>query len=342
MKVDSPRFSRKSDDDSGDDNKSSKYHYPSEASIRMASLNESDIEELADEVNDDTKSYLFEDSTQANFKYFDGKFFRGASDFHIQGPSDDEVYFMLHPTLPMPTSRTYKRENIDEGDVMPYNNLSSSSGPSAYHLPLDSLEKELSRDTVRGSFSLSHASESSTQSPETNLRNAVSFLEQGDAGFYAVTLADDVMSDSTFGTVCDTSISALFSNLGTDPLTNKDLPLRLVIASEGQLEASKQRRILDGGKLFPCSLCPQSFTAKHNLKSKSPTLQIFVALALISVFQTTLTLITVTKTTHAMIVEVGSLLRVLFIGIAGCASKKRFEVVVWSYLCRQGTLHRSP
>ena len=33
MKVDSPQFFETSIDDSGDDNKSNKYHYPSEASI---------------------------------------------------------------------------------------------------------------------------------------------------------------------------------------------------------------------------------------------------------------------------------------------------------------------
>ena len=148
MKVDSPRFFKKPVDESGDDSKSNKYHYPSEASIRMASLNESDIEESADDDNDDAKSDFFEDSTQANSKYFDGKFVRRGSDFHIQ---DDEDYSMPHPTLPMPTSRTYKWQNLDEGDVMPYNSLSSSSGPSAYHLPL---EKELSRGIVRGRLSL--------------------------------------------------------------------------------------------------------------------------------------------------------------------------------------------
>jgi len=43
MKVDSPQFFKKSVDDWGDDNKPSKrYHYRSEASIWVASLNESD------------------------------------------------------------------------------------------------------------------------------------------------------------------------------------------------------------------------------------------------------------------------------------------------------------
>ena len=321
MKVD-PRFFKKSVDDSGDDNKYNTYRYPSEASIRMASLNESDIEESADDDNDDAKSD-FEDSTQANFKYFDGKFVRRGSDFHIQA-SDDEDYSMPHPTLPMPTSRTYKWQNVDEGDVMPYNNLSSSSGPSAYRLPL---EKELSRD-IRGRLSLSpvnsldrHAPESSTQPHETNLRNLVSLLEPGDAAGDR----DHVMSDSTF-TGYDASTSASFSNRGTDPLANKDLPLahsqsaslihpRSTIASLRLLAASEKKRTRVDGRKFPCCFCTQSFTAKHNLKSKSPTLQIFVAFLLMSVFQTILTLILVAKTTHAKIVDVGSLLRVLFVGI---------------------------
>ena len=318
MKVDAPQFFETSVDDLGDDNKSNKYHYFSEANIRMGSLNESDIEESANDDNDDAKFDLFENSTQANFKYSDGKFVRRGSDFHIQAPSDDEDYSMPHPTLPVPTSRTYKWQNVDEGDVMPYNNLSCSSGPSAHHLPL---EKDLSRGIVRDRLSLSaanslnhHAPESSTQPHETYLRNPLSLLEPGDAAGDS----DDIMSDSTFGTGYNASISALFSNRGMDPLADQSAGgtyPRLVIASPRLLAAGKKRKIQDGGR-YSCSLCSQSFTAKHNLTSKSPTLQIFVALSLMSVFQTILTLITARKTTH-MIVEVGcSLLRVLFVGIA--------------------------
>ena len=296
MKVDAPQFFETSVDDLGDDNKSNKYHYPSQPSIRMASLNESDIEESADDDNNDAKSDFFEDTTQGNFKYFDGKFVRRVSDFHIQAPSDDEDYSMPHPTLPVPTSRTYKWQNVDEGDVMPYNNLSCSSGPSADHLPL---EKELSRSLARDKLSLSaanslnhHAPESSTQPHETNLRNPLSVLEPGDAAGDG----DDIMSNSTFGIGYNASISALFSNRGMDPLADKDLPLAhsqsaggthpsLVMASPSLSAAGKKRKMLGGGR-FSCSLCSQSFPARHNLASKSPTLQIFVALSLMSVFQT--------------------------------------------------------
>ena len=331
MKVDSPRFFKKPVDESGDDSKSNKYHYPSEASIRMASLNESDIEESADDDNDDAKSDFFKNSTQANSKYFDGKFVRRGSDFHIQ---DDEDYSRPHPTLPMPTSRTYKWQNVDEGDVMPYNSLSSSSGPSAYHLPL---EKEVSRGIVRGRLSLSptnslnrHAPESSTQPHETNLRNPVSLLEPGDAAGDR----DDIMSDSTFGTGYDASISASSSNRGTDPLADKDIPLAhsqsaggthpgMTIAARHQIAASDRRSKNGGPGRFRCNLCPQTFDEKYNLESKSPTLQILVALSLMNVFQIILTLIRVSKPTHAMmVVEIGSLLRVLFIGIARCVKPK--------------------
>ena len=331
MKVDSPRFFEQSVDNLGNDNKSNKYHYPSEASIRMASLNESDIGESADDDNDNATSNFFEDSTPANVTYFDGKFVRRGSDFHIQAPSEDEDYSTPHATFSMPTSRIYKWEDVDEGDFMPYNNLSSSSRPSADHLPL---EKELSRGIVRDKLSLSaanslnhHAPESSTQPHphETNLRNPLSVLEPGDAAGDR----DDIMSDSTFEPGCKESIFATWfrSNQGIMALlANNDLPLahsqsaggthpRLVMASPSLLVAGKKRKILGGGR-FLCSLCSQSFTAKHNLTSKNPTPRIFVALSLMSVFQTILTLITATKTTHAMIVEAGSLLRVLFVGIA--------------------------
>ena len=93
MKVDSSRFFIYSFDNSGDDNKSSKYHYRSEASTWMASLDD----------NNDAKSDLFEDSTQANLKSLEEKFVHTGSEFHIQAPSDDEVYSMSNAILPMPT-----------------------------------------------------------------------------------------------------------------------------------------------------------------------------------------------------------------------------------------------
>ena len=300
MKDNSPPFFKKSVDDSGDDNKSSKYHYPSEASIWMASLNGSDIEEAADNDNVDAKSDLFEDSTQADLKYLKGKFVRRDGEFHIQAPSNDEVYSMSHAVLPVPTSQTFKWQNADGSDVMPYNNLSCSSGPSAYRLPL---EKELSGGISATNSLNHHASELSTQPHETNFyfpsffgggRNTLSLeesLEPGDA----TGDRDDIMSDSTFGTGYDASISELFSDRGNDPLADKGLPLahsrsaggthhREVVASAEIIAASKQRR-----KYPPrhsCSLCSQTFTAKHNLMSKSPTLQMFVVLSLMSVFQT--------------------------------------------------------
>ena len=428
MEVDSPQFFKISVDDWGDDNQSNKCP-PHQSSIWMASLNESDVEESADDDNDDAKSDLFEDSNQANLKYLDGmfvctgskfniqassddefysrpnivsrrparpytntagrvpawvfkpesassdncsssynlsqpsRFVRMGSKFNIQAPSDDEFYSRPNIVSPRPArpytdtagpvvwcfepesassynrsssynpsqpsqfssagepsrfppphrrpngyppvppfssqphygdhhnnedhqrKQTYKWQNADGGGVLPYYSF-GSSGPSAYHLPS---EKELSRGIVRGRLSPSlenslnhHAPESSTQPHETNLRNLVSLSEPGDAAGDR----DDIMSDSTFGTGYDASISASFSNRGTDPLADKDLALahsqsaglthpRSMIVSESQVGASEKRRILDGGK-FPCFLCPQSFTAKHNLKSKSPTPQILL------------------------------------------------------------------
>ena len=253
---------------------------------------------------------------------------------------------MSHAILPVPNSQTFEWQNADGGDVMPHNNLSSSSGSSAYRLPL---EKELFGGISAANSLNHHAPESSTQPHETNFYFPLSFggsknppsledsLELGDAAGDR----DDIMSDSTFGTGYDASISDFFSNRGADPLTDKDLPLahsrsasephqRGTVSESGEtreypsskpkvsskevLAASERRRKYHAK--HRCSLCPQTFTARHNLSSKSPTLQIFVALSLMSVFQTILTLISVTKPTHAVFVGVRSVLRVLLIGIA--------------------------
>ena len=291
MKVNSPPFFHKSVDDLGDDDKSSKHHYPSEASIWMASPDESDIPESAVNDKDDAKSDLFEDSTQANLKYLNGKSVRRGSEFHIQAPSEDEVYSMSHAILPMPNPQTFKWQNADGGDVMSHSNLSSSSGPSAYRLPL---EKESSGGISAANSLNHHTPESSTQPYETNFYFPLSFggstkppsLEDSLQLGEAAGDRDDIMSDSTFGTGYDASISDLFSNRGTDPLTDKDLPLahsrsargihqRGTVASKEVLAASERRR-----KYPPkhrCSLCPQTFTARHSLTSKSPTLHIFAA-----------------------------------------------------------------
>ena len=250
-------------------------------SILMPSLNESDIQELADDDNAGTRSDLFEDSAYANLEYLDGKFVRRGSEFHIQASSDDEVYSTLHVTLP-PASQTYKRQDADGGDVMHYHNF-SSSGPSAYHLPL---EKELSRGIVRGRFSLSaanssnrHGPESSTQPDETNFRNPPS-LEDSPESEHAADDRDDILSDSIFGTEYGASISDLFSSRGTDPLADKDLPLAhsqsadgthpcMAIPSPSLLAASK-RRWKTSRVGFVCSSCSsQDFTTKHNLYGKT-------------------------------------------------------------------------
>ena len=43
---------------------------------------------------------------------------------------------------------------------------------------------------------------------------------------------------------------------------------RSIVASEAQVAASNSRRKTDSGR-FPCDLCSQTFTAKHNLHSQS-------------------------------------------------------------------------
>lgn len=43
---------------------------------------------------------------------------------------------------------------------------------------------------------------------------------------------------------------------------------RLIVASVAQVAASNRRRKTGSGR-FPCTLCPQTFTAKHNLQSQS-------------------------------------------------------------------------
>ena len=92
-------------------------------SILLPSLNESDIEELAEDDNAGAKSDFFEDSTQANLEHLDGKSVRRGSEFHIQVPFNDEVYSMTHATLSVPASQTHKWQNADGGGVIPYHPL---------------------------------------------------------------------------------------------------------------------------------------------------------------------------------------------------------------------------
>jgi hypothetical protein len=414
------------------------------------------IEELADDDHDDAKSDLFEDPTQANSKYSEGKFVRWGGEFHIEVPSDDEVYsisnvvpssdpgfkthlpnnrsasspVLLTPKSPIdsgenetpveepswwwsgstartPTATTFMQvdsstagvspdgfislmdsrslpfgpsppinsegkraqkvpdedddpglgnpkratgyndgstpasaspkveeqtQNADKGGVMPYNDFSSSSGSSTYHIPL---EEELSG---RGRLSLSvanrlnhHAPEPSTQTHETNIpfpsfprddRNPLS-LEDSLESRGAAGDRDDIVSDSTFGTEYGASIPYLFSDRDLDILAEKVLPLahsrsaggihHRVVASSKQPAVSEKRRTRPA--LFTCSLCSNAFTTNHNLKRKSPTLQICVALSLMDVFQIILTLISVSNT-YAIVVRGSSVLRLFSLGIS--------------------------
>ena len=291
------------------------------------------IEELADDDDDDAKSDLFEDPTQANLIYPKGKSVRRGGEFHIEVPSEEEVYSMSDAILPVPTPQAYTWQNTDGGGVVSYNNFSSSSGP---HLPL---EKELSGGIVRGRLGLfaanssnHYAPESSTRPHETNFPFPSLFWDDRNPPLFEDSLEpedaagdrDDVVSDSTFRTEHGTSMSSLFSDRGTDLLAEKGHLLahsrsaggnhRQTVASSSKLlEASESRKIKR--EPFRCTLCPSTFTAKHNLMSKSP-LQIFVALSLMSVFQIISILTLVTKKHQAMILEILSLLKVLLIGIA--------------------------
>ena len=188
---------------------------------------------------------------------------------------------------------------------MPYNSFGSNE-PGAYHLP---------------SYPEAGVDLAPLWSPFSPLFGTTEALESGDAARDR----DDIMSDSTFGTEFRASISDLFSDQGTNLLVDKDLPLAhsqsadgthplRMTGSERQLAASKRRRGETGS--FSCTLCPSVFTAKHNLEGKSSTSQTFVALSLMSVFQTIITLITIAKPTHALIVRLGSVCEVLSLGIS--------------------------
>ncbi|KIJ98848.1 hypothetical protein K443DRAFT_193868 [Laccaria amethystina LaAM-08-1] len=51
------------------------------------------------------------------------------------------------------------------------------------------------------------------------------------------------------------------------PEAGTELPLRAVVASLDQVSASNRRRTNGVAGRFACHLCPQNFTAKHNLKN---------------------------------------------------------------------------
>ena len=53
------------------------------------------------------------------------------------------------------------------------------------------------------------------------------------------------------------------------PEVSTELPPRVVVASPKQLSAANRRKKKQVSGRFVCNLCPQNFTAKHNLKSQS-------------------------------------------------------------------------
>ena len=53
------------------------------------------------------------------------------------------------------------------------------------------------------------------------------------------------------------------------PEASTELPPRVVVATQEQVAAANKRRTNAIPGRFVCKLCPQNFTAKHNLKSQS-------------------------------------------------------------------------
>ena len=104
------------------------------------------MKQSTDDRDDNAKPNLFHGSAKANLEPLKGKLIHRDSQLDVHAPSNDEDYLMLDATSEL-TSQTYERQTASGEDVMPYTNLSSSSGPHSVCLP--SFREMFGEDTTR-------------------------------------------------------------------------------------------------------------------------------------------------------------------------------------------------
>ena len=92
------------------------------------------MKQSIDDRDDNAKPDLFDGSSKANLKSLKGKLIYRNTQLDIHAPSTDEDHVMSDATSEL-TSQKYERQTASGEDVMPYTNLSSSSGPGWPHLP---------------------------------------------------------------------------------------------------------------------------------------------------------------------------------------------------------------
>ena len=91
------------------------------------------IKQSTDDRDDNAKPNLFDGSAKATLESLKGKLIHRDTELDVHAPNDED-YLMSDATSEL-TSQTYERQTVSGEDVMPYTNLSSSSGPCSSRLP---------------------------------------------------------------------------------------------------------------------------------------------------------------------------------------------------------------
>ena len=92
------------------------------------------MKQSTDDRDDNAKPNLFHGSAKANLESLKGKPIHRDTQLDVHAPSNDEDYLMSDATSEL-TFQTYERQTTSGEGVMPYTNLSSSSGPRSVRLP---------------------------------------------------------------------------------------------------------------------------------------------------------------------------------------------------------------
>jgi RNA recognition motif-containing protein len=88
------------------------------------------MKQSTEDRDDHARTDLFDGSAKANLESLEGTLIRRDTKLNVHAPSNDEGSLMSDATSEL-TSQTYGRQTDSGGDVMPFTDLSGSSGPAA-------------------------------------------------------------------------------------------------------------------------------------------------------------------------------------------------------------------